>query len=220
MQESVSADALLRSDILEAIRQKLEQTLLGAEAATDVRPAGLFYVDPSIEKFTVTNYKELLAVELALLNRNATAKYYLASPAAYANLRQIAKPEATVTYGNQNVTVGASIVNRNSVSGIPLTVSSNVFAGNMPVTVEGESVNVPVGGYLLGDFSNFVIAQWGNIDLIIDPNTRAVDGTVRLVVNAYFDAALKRPSVLPVFTALSLPAPESKRKKETVPPKA
>jgi HK97 family phage prohead protease/HK97 family phage major capsid protein len=113
MQESVSADALLRSDILEAIRQKLEQTLLGAEPATNVKPAGLFYVDPSLEKLIVTNYRELLDVEIELLNRNATAKYYLTSPAAYANLRQIAKPEAAVTDSNRNLTVGASIVDRN-----------------------------------------------------------------------------------------------------------
>jgi hypothetical protein len=102
-----------------------------------------------------------------------------------------------------------------------LIVSSNVFSGNIPVIVEGESADVRVGGYLLGDFSNFVIAQWGNIDLIIDPNTRAVDGIVRLVVNAYFDAALKRPSVLPVFTYLPVPEPpESKRQKANKPANA
>jgi HK97 family phage major capsid protein len=212
LQDSVSADALLRSDILEAIRQKLEQTLLGAAAGTDLKPAGLFYVGSSLEKFIVTNYKELLDVELELLNRNATPKFYLASPTAYANLRQIAKPEATVTDSNQNITVGASIVNSNTVSGIPLIVSSNVYAGSLPAAVEADPAPVVVGGYLLGDFSNFVIAQWGNIDLIIDPNTRAVDGIVRLVVNAYFDAALKRPSVLPAFTYLPVPEPPESKK--------
>jgi hypothetical protein len=102
-----------------------------------------------------------------------------------------------------------------------LTVSSNVFSGNIPVTVGGESVDVRAGGYLLGDFSNFVIAQWGNIELVIDEKTRSDEGIVRLVVNAYFDAALKRPSLLPVLTYLPVPEPpESKRKKEDKPANA
>ena len=52
--------------------------------------------------------------------------------------------------------------------------------------------------YLYGDFSNLAIGQWGAIDLTVDPYTLARSGQIRLVVNAYFDAKILRPSA---FTA-------------------
>ena len=44
----------------------------------------------------------------------------------------------------------------------------------------------------MGNFSDYVIAQWGGIDLTVDPYTKAADGKVRLVINAYFDAKPRR----------------------------
>ena len=197
LQDTVSAEALLRSDILESVRQKLEQTLLGAAAGSDTQPQGLFYVPQGEEKNIVSTYEKLIEMEMKLLNANASPKFYLGSPRAYGNLRQIAKPDTTVTDKNLNATVGASIVDSNSVSGIPLVISSNVFSDS------------EFGGYLLGDFSNYVIAQWGSIELVVDPYTQSKRGIVSLVVHAYFDAVLKRPTVLPVFTKLAAPGPEN-----------
>ena len=48
--------------------------------------------------------------------------------------------------------------------------------------------------YIYGDFSNLVIGQWGAIDLTIDPYTKAASGQVRIVVNAFFDAKVVRPT--------------------------
>jgi HK97 family phage major capsid protein len=183
LQDSTSAEMLLRSDIIEAIKQKLESTLLGGLIGSVTVPQGLFY-DPATAP-QVTTYNDLLDVEMKLLNNNASPKFYLASPLAYAKLRNISKPESAVTDKNLNISVGASIVDSNSVSGIPLVVNSNVYV---------DSVN-NYGGYLIGDFSNYVIGQWGNIDLTVDPYSQAINGCVRLVVNAYFDAVLKRPTV-------------------------
>ena len=48
--------------------------------------------------------------------------------------------------------------------------------------------------YIYGDFSNLAIGQWGAIDLTVDPYTLARSGQIRLVVNAYFDAKILRPT--------------------------
>ena len=47
-------------------------------------------------------------------------------------------------------------------------------------------------GVVLGNFNEYVIAQWGAIDLTVDPYTKASDGKIRLVINAYFDAKPRR----------------------------
>ena len=49
-------------------------------------------------------------------------------------------------------------------------------------------------GVIMGNFSDFVIGQWGGIELTVDPYTQADKGKVRLVVNAYFDAKPRRTS--------------------------
>ena len=40
--------------------------------------------------------------------------------------------------------------------------------------------------------NDYVIGQWGGIDLTVDPYTQAANGKVRLVINAYFDAKPRR----------------------------
>lgn len=49
-----------------------------------------------------------------------------------------------------------------------------------------------------GDFSELVIGQWGDLDITIDPYTRATDATIRLVVNTWFDAIVRRDSAIAV----------------------
>ena len=52
-------------------------------------------------------------------------------------------------------------------------------------------------------FEDFVIGQWGGIDLTIVPYSQATNGKVRLVVNAYFDAKPRRAEA---FVAKTLEA--------------
>lgn len=51
---------------------------------------------------------------------------------------------------------------------------------------------MPDKGVIYGNFADYVIGQWGGIDLTVDPYTQAASGKVRLVINAYFDAKPRR----------------------------
>ena len=64
----------------------------------------------------------------------------------------------------------------NEVNGYPVSTSSNVLSE----------------GWAFGDFRELVVAQWGSIDIVVDPYTLATKNAVRLVVNAFFDAKLRR----------------------------
>ena len=72
------------------------------------------------------------------------------------------------------------VMENNAVDGTPALVTSNV-AKNM---------------LAYGDFSNIAIGSWGAIDLTVDPYTKAGDGQVRLVINAFFDAKVLRPEAI------------------------
>ena len=71
-------------------------------------------------------------------------------------------------------------------------------------TIDGTTVyntsNVAGNGVAYGDFSQLAIGQWGAIDLTVDPFTKAAEGKVRLVVNAYFDAKVLRADAIKVAT--------------------
>ena len=43
---------------------------------------------------------------------------------------------------------------------------------------------------IFGNWEELIIAQWGGIDLIVDPYTLKNKGMVELTVNSYWDIAL------------------------------
>lgn len=46
---------------------------------------------------------------------------------------------------------------------------------------------------IFGDWSKLIIGQWGGVDIIVDPYTKATEGMVKLVVNSYYDVAVRQP---------------------------
>ena len=77
------------------------------------------------------------------------------------------------------------IYDKNGVLGV----KTAVFADMWNITSGSDKYC----GAVLGDWSKFVIAQWGGLDLIIDPYSQAINGKVRVVLNAYFDAKVTHP---------------------------
>lgn len=166
VQDSKSAEALIRQDIINAINSKLEATILGSEAGTTTKPAGLFNVISG--DATIATYGDICDLESDIEDANVTGETkYIMSNKAKAKLRSTQK-------GNG---VGF-IIDNGAIDGTEVLNTSNVA---------GE-------GVIYGDFSNLAIGQWGAIDLTVDPYTKAAAGQVRLVVNAYFDAKVLRTS--------------------------
>ena len=165
IQDSNDAEAMLRRDIIAAIGNKLESTILGADAGTDEKPAGLF--DGVTAMTTALKFGDIVDAEAELDAANLTGAYtYILSPKAKAALRTLSKDAGS----------GRFVLEDGEIEGSKALVSSNVVAKGMVV----------------GDFSDYVIAQWGSIDIVCDTFTKATEGKVRLVVNAYFDAKPRR----------------------------
>lgn len=165
LQDSNDAEAMLRRDIIAAIGNKLEATILGSDAGTDEKPAGLF--DGVTAMTTALKFGDIVDAEAELDAANVTGAYtYILSPKAKAALRTLSKDAGS----------GRFVLEDGEIEGSKALVSSNVVAKGMVV----------------GDFNDYVIAQWGAIDLVVDNYTKATEGKVRLVVNAYFDAKPRR----------------------------
>lgn len=159
LQDSVSAEAMLRNDIVKAISNKLEATILGDEVGSNKIPAGIFN---GASAATLT-YAGTVDMESELDEANVMGEYcYIVSPKAKAALRKAAKGD------------NGFVMEDGEVNGIKVLCTS------------------AAKGVVLGNFSDYVIAQWGAIDLTVDPYTQAANGKVRLVINAYFDAKPRR----------------------------
>ena len=156
-QDSVSAEALLKNDIVRAISNKLEATILGADKGDTTKPEGLFN---GATAATLT-YDGTVDMEAKLDGvESYGSPCYIVSPSIKATLRK-AKTDA----GS-----GQFVYENGEINGIPCYCTSSAK------------------GIVLGDFSNYVIGQWGSTDLTIDPYSQAANGKIRIVINAYFDA--------------------------------
>lgn len=162
IQDSASAEEMLKNDIVRALSEKLESTILGNEAGSTTQPAGIFNL---IETSGAATYAGTVAMEQKLDENNATGNYcYIVSPAVKASLRTAAKDSGSGLFTMEN----------DEINGIPVLCTNSC------------------AGAVVGNFEDYVVAQWGGIDLTVDPYTQASNGKVRLVINAYFDAKPRR----------------------------
>ena len=165
-QDTIGVENAIRRDIVNALNDKLESTILGSAAGDATKPEGIFYGQTLAEGDT---FAKICANEATVEEANVFGDMkYLLSTGAKADLRAMAKSSKNT----QLVMEGGQI------DGVPAITTSNVKTA---------------GAYVYGDFSNLAVASWGNIDITVDEYTQAVNGCVRLVVNAYFDAEILRP---------------------------
>lgn len=106
MQDSVGAENAIRNEMVNAIAQKLESTILGAAAGTATKPAGIFFGATD----TASSFADICEMEAKLEKNKFTPAHYILSPSAKAALRSMQK-------GN-----GVGFVyENNEVDGVPAT---------------------------------------------------------------------------------------------------
>lgn len=165
IQDSVSAEAMLKNDIVRAIANKLEATILGGEAGSTTKPEGVFN-GVTADQADI-DYKGVVDMQEALESKNVTGNLsFIVAPNTKATLKTTLKSKGVSGY----------LMEGGEVDGIPVYSTSACTSK----------------GIVLGNFADYVIGQWGGIDLTVDPYTQAANGKVRLVINAYFDAKPRR----------------------------
>lgn len=170
LQDSNDAEAMLRRDLVNAIREKIEMTLFGDSAGDSNRPEGLF--NGVVANTTAWKYDDFVDMQAELMSANINGAYkYVVSPSAYAAMRLVKMDTGSGRFYLEGNT---------TVDGIPVIVSNSVTDK----------------GVVLGDFSELIFAQWGGIDIVVDNISRAHLGQVRIVVNFYVDVQPRRKEAL------------------------
>ena len=68
--------------------------------------------------------------------------------------------------------------------------------GEIDGTPVVSTTNVADKEFYYGLFNNVYVGQWGAVEVIVDEYTQAVNGCIRLVINAYFDEIVVRPDAI------------------------
>jgi HK97 family phage major capsid protein len=163
LQDSNDAEAMLIRDLAAAVAEKLDKTVFGAEKL-DNAPVGLFNGVAAEKGIADMTYDDVLALEETVELANGTNYMFIVNPKV-----KFALKGTQMANGLQMVFAG------NEIDGYK-TISSNSVADK---------------GIICMDPRELVIGQWGGYDITVDPYTKAADGQVRLVINAYFDAKLR-----------------------------
>lgn len=178
LQDSVGAEQMLMENIAKAISVKLEETILGNEAGSATsKPEGLFYDHALTATATSTSFAAMVNLESAVNAQNALfgSLAYITNAAGAGLLKQTAKVSSSDS---------VMIMENGQVNGYPVYISNGVASGS-DFTTTGY-------GIIFGNWNDLYIGQWGGYDILVDPYTQAALGTVRIVVNSYFDADVAR----------------------------
>lgn len=166
-QDSVGVENAVREEIINAVNAKLESTILGSAAGSNTQPAGLLNGTPT----TITDFAGICDLEAGLDGVEGYGEpKYIVSPKAKAALRGMAK-------GTKSTQL---VFEDGEIDGTQAFCTAHLADKNL----------------VYGDFGQYVIAQWGAIDITVDNVTLAAEGQVRLVVNCYFDAKPLRSTAI------------------------
>lgn len=122
-----------------------------------------------------------------------------ATTITYANIADMeAELEDANVYGDLTYIVSPSIKAKlrttQKGNGVGFVMENNEIDGTKVLSTSN------CGGIVVGSFSDYVIGQWGGIELTVDPYTQAANGKIRLVINAYFDAKPRRAEAFKAYT--------------------
>lgn len=172
LQNSADVEAILIRDLAEAVAEKLDKTIFGAEGGDGNKPAGLFEGVGAEKALADVTYDDVLALEEGVELANGSNYMFLVNPKVKFALK-----------GTQMANGLQMVFNGGEIDGYK-TISSNSVADK---------------GMICMDPRELVIGQWGSYDITVDPYTKAADGQVRLVINAYFDAKVRGNKIAKVI---------------------
>ena len=163
-QDGTGVENMIRNQIVEALAQVLESTVLGTEAETNKKPAGIFNAAASKD----LTFAGLVTMEKALEEANVNGEFkYLVNPAIKATLRQTA-------VGGSKSDFRMLLDSDNEINGIPVVCTNNAK------------------GIAIADWSNLWITTFGGVDIVVDTVSQAVKNCIRIVVSMNVDAKFVR----------------------------
>ena len=173
LQDSNDAEAMILNDMALAIAEKLDKTIF-SDATGSTQPDGLLAntatteTQSSAKTIADVTYSDILGIEEKLEESNASDFMFVASPSVKFILKGKQMANGLDMVWKDGEIDGYKAESSNSVKNLAL------------VCLDPKAL---------------VIGQWGAFDITVDPYTKASEGCVRLVINAYFDFKMKAPRI-------------------------
>ncbi len=175
MQANESIEAALRNSIAQAVGAKVEYALFtddSANGAYDYLGNG----KTALTNADITDLMMALVEEVQSNNHNRGNLGFAISNDLFTEVYTAAQ-----------------------VSGVnPLIINDAIMGVAAKFSNQIADITNPAVYY--GDFSKVQIAQFGGVEILMDPYTQAIKGTNRLILNSYWDAALVQDAAISVGT--------------------
>lgn len=197
LQSSNSIDAYVRNWLLNAMAQSLESAAIKGGGSNE--PTGIIanssvnvtYAGGASSNSTNANgiapvWADVINLMKAIENSNGTMISYLTNPKVKAALQTIPRQSSGVE-GNFIWPAGGMELNGYPVATTTL-VPSNLSKGTSST----------LSALIAGDFSQLMVANWGGLELTVDPYSGATAGLTNVVLNAYMDVNLLQPTAFAV----------------------
>ena len=163
-QDGIGIENAVRQELINCVRAKLEETILGSAAGTTTQPEGIFN---AITPESVATFADICDLEADVEDANVMNEcVYIMSNKAKSSMRSMIKG-----------TNGTGMVFEN---------------GEVDGTKAFNTSNVADKKYIYGDFSNLAIGFWNSCDVIVDPYSLSTNNMVRIVLHLYCDSAILR----------------------------
>lgn len=182
LQSSVSVDNLVRADLQRSIAIALDLAAINGSGAGNqptgiLNTAGIGNVAMGTNGAVPTRAKLVdLITELAVDNADMGNLAFLTTPGIRGKLQQ-----TLLDAGSGRFVWEQS----NSLLGYRAEVSTQVPSD----LTKGSSTDCHAVIY--GNWSELLVAQWGGLDLLADPYTQGTKAMVRVIVNSWWDTALR-----------------------------
>jgi HK97 family phage major capsid protein len=197
LQSSNSIDAYVRNWLLNAMAQSLESAAIKGGGSNE--PVGIIsnssvnvtFAGGATSNSTNANgiapvWADVINLMKAIENSNGTMINYLTNPKVKAALQTIPRQSSGVE-GNFIWPAGANELNGYGAATTTL-VPSNLSKGS----------SSSLSALIAGDFSQMMVANWGGLELTVDPYSGATAGLTNVVLNAYMDVNLLQPTAFAV----------------------
>jgi len=197
LQSSNSIDGYVRNWLLNAMAQSLETAAIKGGGSNE--PTGIIananvnvtFAGGAASNATNVNgaapiWADVVNLMKAVENANGNGVAYLTNPTVKAKLQTTSRQSSGVE-GNFIWPAGGTDLNGYNVQTTTL-VPSNLSKGSSST----------LSALIFGDFSKMAVANWGGMELTVDPYSGATAGLTNVVLNAYLDTALLNPAAFAV----------------------
>lgn len=192
-----SVDSMVRQQLERAIAIKLDDTIINGSGTAPV-PTGILNTTGVNSVAIGTNGGAMththvvdLQTEVAIDNADMGALGYLTTPQVRGKL-QTTKIDTGSGLFVWNSTTPGSLLGYNAR--VSTQVPSNLTKGT------GTALNAMI----YGNWNELMVAQWGGLDIVIDPYTESKNARVVVIINSWWDIALAHAESFAVCKDISV----------------